>query len=195
MVGNAKKILGLDLDGVILDHTQNRILMSQKFGYNLSPADTPSDIITKKLSPEDYQKIHKILYDDPKISLTAALVPGARRGLRYLKQSPDLRYYLISRRNPRDSAMKIIKKYQLWPNYLGPENTFFVKEKKDKDKVAKELGINYFLDDQPSVLSALASVENKFLMDLLGVYNKESQYQGGDYKIVSSWKEFLTHLV
>ena len=191
-----QKIIGLDLDGVILDHTQNRLAVSRKFGYRLDLADTPSDIFSKKISRDSYPKIAKILYDEPGVALKVPLMTGAKKGLGFLRQSPHFRYYLISRRNSVDSALKILKKYKLWPDYLGPHNVFFVKEKEDKNIKARELGIDYYLDDQPSVLNVLSSVRNKFLLDPLGVYSGAYSQNGHkSYKIVSSWPEFLTHLV
>lgn len=184
------KIIGLDLDGVIIDHTENKLAVSRSFGVNLKREETVSDVMDKKIEPEIYKKIQKMLYNDPAVAYKAALMPGAKEGLAYLT-ARKFPYFLISRRESRESAVELLKIHGLWPKYFSAVNAFFVKTKKDKEAVSKRLGVTHFIDDQPSVLSEIVSVKNKFLFDHLGVYGGADE----SYVKLDSWPNFLTYLV
>ncbi len=185
-----KKIIGLDLDGVILNHTETKVMLAKKLGINVSLADTASDFYRKKIGSENFEKIRGLLYDDPEIGLRAPLMEGAREGLEYLKKS-RIPYFLISRRNPPEVGIKLLQNHNLWKSFFDEANTFFVEEKIDKNIKAVQLGINIFVDDEPSVLVVLANVKEKFLMDITESYvNMPDAY----YKRVSSWREFMAFI-
>lgn len=186
-----KKIIGLDLDGVIIDHTENRIALAKKFGYSLTPEETVSDIIKKKLPKNTYQKMKSLIYDDPVIGTSSPFVTGAENGLKYLREQ-KVSHYVISRRDPFDMAIKLLQKRSSWPAYLNEKNVFFVKSTKEKNDMAKELGIDIYLDDQPSVIDALVDVPRTFLFDPLRAYSKRAEYNS--YKKVHSWPEFISKL-
>ena len=46
------KIIGLDLDGVIIDHTENRLRLAREFGHPLLAKETATDMFKTKL-PKD----------------------------------------------------------------------------------------------------------------------------------------------
>ncbi|MBI2035492.1 MAG: hypothetical protein HYT12_02300 [Candidatus Liptonbacteria bacterium] len=181
-----KKIIGLDLDGVILDHTKTKIELAGQYGLTIDPSETPSDIMETKIEPALYQALQAKLYSDHALSLKTPLMRGAKEGLHYIK-SLGIPYYLISRRREPEYAMISLKFHDLWPQYFDPTNTFFVKEKKDKDIKAKELHVTHFIDDEPSVIQELISVPQKYLFDPFCVYTKAP----AESKRVHSWEEFL----
>lgn len=187
-MASAKKIIGFDLDGVIIDHTYNKVVLAKDLGIELKIEHTPSDIMKRKLLPEVWKKIQRNLYDDPRVAFSAPLVHGVTEGLDYFKKN-KITYYLISRRKFPGMAVKLLKVHGLWSRYFSRDNVFFVKEKTDKNIKAKELNVMAYIDDQPSVLKELVSVKHRFLLDPLRAYKPSS-----DYKIVRSWQEFITHL-
>ena len=79
-------IVGLDLDGVIFDHTENRLRLAGEFGFSLLPSDTAADLISEKLPPEVHSAIQHAIYDNPRVALTAPLVDGAREGIEWLME-------------------------------------------------------------------------------------------------------------
>jgi len=188
-----KCVIGLDMDGVIIDHTANKIAVAKRLGYELLEAQTPSDITAAFIPEPAYGRFQQIIYDDPVIALSPPPYPGVLEGLRAIKAS-GTPYFLISRRKNPPRAIELLKKRGLWPqfidedNFISEKNAFFVLKKKDKDDRAKALGVNVYIDDQPSVLAELASVPDKFLFDPLGVHAQ------GDYTVVRSWPEFLSML-
>jgi len=133
-------------------------------------------------------QIDKIIYDDPKIALTPPLVPGAIGVLDFVSKNRP--HFLISRRQPPFMIpVKLLRRHGLWPKYFNEKNSFFVVTKEDKDEKAIELGINLYIDDQPSVLEKMPSVPNRFLLDLLGAY-KDDIY----YRKISSWSDFFKYI-
>lgn len=188
---NKKIIIGLDLDGVILDHSLNKVELAKQFGFDITLADTPSDIMEKKISQDAdiYASIKAKLYDDVKIARKTPLMPRAKEGLHFIK-STGLPYVLISRRRASECALITLKMHGLWPDYFDNSNTFFVSEKKDKDIKAKAIGVTHFVDDEPSVIAELASVPQKFLFDPLGSYKNLE----GDFYKIQSWDELLQML-
>lgn len=188
MPNDKQIILGLDLDGVILDLTDVKIKAAQAAGFVLSPEDTPSEII-KHIIPEDIMgSIKHDIYSSPEHSTQTSLMEGSREGLQFLKENA-VPYFLVSRRKTPEVAIQTLKRHNLWPRYFSEKNVHFVSRPQDKDGKAKILGLNCFLDDEESVLDCLSSVANRFLFDKYGVFKKTSSYP-----CVSSWQEFLAVL-
>jgi len=184
-----KPVVGLDLDGVVLDHTDNKLLLCEKFGVKISRVETASDIVRTKFDPATYDKFQSILYDAPEYVSAVTLVPGAREGLDFLRIM-GVTYFIISRRKTDKTALAALKLHALWPRYFNEQNVFFVQTKAAKDPKAAELNITHYIDDQPSVLAHINSVPNKFLLDPLRAYNKKE----GDYITIHSWRQFLNRL-
>lgn len=185
----AKTIIGFDLDGVILDHSLNKIELSRQMGFNIALADTPSDIMETKIEPAAYSAIKAKLYDDTRLARRVLLVKGAKEGLHYIK-STGIPFVLITRRRASECALISLKLHGLWPDYFDSTNTFFVSEKKDKDLKAKAIGVTHFVDDEPSVIAELISVPQRFLFDPHQVYANLN----GDFYKVQSWEELLSKL-
>lgn len=180
------KVLGLDLDGVIVDHTENVIFLAESLGFGVKKHEAATDLLKTKIPEAAYEKIQESLYDDPVVALSPPLHRGARRALGFLK-AESWPYFLISRRRNPSLAISLLEKRKLWPGFFNEGNTFFVNEKADKNAKAGALGISIYIDDQPSVLNALVSVPHKFLFDRHNAYAGS----GGDYKTVHSWEEFI----
>ena len=170
------------MDGVIIDHTKNKIRAAKKFGVLVNKEQTPSMLIRKYFSPSDYEKFRNHLYDHVASIHKPDLMPEVKKTLSSIRKN-KIPFYLISRQKYPQKAIGVLNYYDLWPKYFNEKNTYFVKEVEDKETKAKELGITHYIDDEQKVLDALASVKNKFLFDVLDVF-KDSPY-----KRLSSWKE------
>jgi 5'(3')-deoxyribonucleotidase len=177
-----KKIVGFDMDGVIIDHVRNKIRLAGLFGVKLTPAQTPSEIIKNTMPEPQYRELQYLLYDHPEIGPSAPMMPGVKLVLEKL-QKQGVPYFLISRRKRAGTAVKLLSRHGLWPKYFNKKNTYFVKEVEDKEVKAKALGITHYIDDEQKVLKALNSVKNKFLFDYIGVF-KDTPYNR-----ITSWRE------
>ncbi len=188
---NSKKIIGFDLDGVIVDHTMIKIKLAEKFGYILKPEQTPSEIIKEIIPQKPLDKIKYSIYEGPQTSACQPLEEGAFAALEKIKMD-GIDFFLISRRRRSGSgaAIELLKKQKLWPEYFNEKNVFFVASPEDKNLKARELGISHFIDDEMEILKKMASVENRFLFD------KFNLWQDSDlYRRISSWQEFLRFLI
>lgn len=189
--------IGLDLDGPIIDHTENKIILARKFGFAITRLQTPSDIIKRAVPEAVGEKIQRFLYNVPPYALRPPLTRGAVTALKLLK-SKGCRYYLISRRHNVPLTIRLLRERGLWPELFNENNAFFVKTKTDKNRMAAKLNIDVYLDDEPSVINKLTAVKHKFLFDPLWVYNRNRHPNSaprmrpsGYYKIVRSWPEFI----
>ena len=170
-----KKILGFDMDGVLVDHNPLKLKIVKNMGYKIKLADTPSEIIRRMLSPEDLKTMQIALYHDQKMSLGAELMPGLT-GLLDKIRSKNTSYFLISRRSEPDIAVRLLRARGLWPKYFNEQNAFFVITPEDKNTKATELGVTHYVDDETKVLAVLTDVPNKFLFDHLKVFPEHDSY-------------------
>lgn len=181
-INNVKKILGFDLDGVIVDHTETKIKLAKKKGFALKKEDTPSDVI-KSLIPEGLMRdIQHELYSK---NSDQPLIDGSLKTLKKIK-SGGIKYYLISRRHEgaaREMAVMIMKKRGLWPEIFNEQNVFFVNSPEEKNSTAESLAITHYVDDEENVLNKMTFVEGRILFDNFNT-KKETPY-----KKVSSWEE------
>lgn len=182
---SAQHIVGLDLDGVIVDHTKNRLRLAARLGFTLLPEDTVADVISLKLSPAAHAAIQQAIYDDPRVALTASLVEGAHEGIAWLAER-GVPYRLISRRKNGQVAIELLRRHNLWPRYFNSRNAEFVVEREDKNKSAREHGVTICLDDETDVLEALTAVPHRFLLDPFDVHEDKSAM----YTRLASWDEF-----
>lgn len=179
-----KDPIGLDGDGVIIDHTENKIKAAKLLGISLAVSDTPADILGNKLDSLSYKEVKKMIYDDPRFLFNAPTMLGAEDALR-LFQDIGQDYYLISRQKNPGIARENLEVRGLWNNYFDHSNTFFVENSAAKNQKVQELGIKCYLDDQPSVLMEL-DIPQRYLFDPLDRYPREQWY-----KKVESWSEFI----
>jgi FMN phosphatase YigB (HAD superfamily) len=181
-------IIGLDLDGVIIDHTQNKIKIAARYGINLALEDTSPARMWKIIPPELNQEIRNQMYDDTDEALSAPLMEGAYSGLAKLREQ-HIPYFLVSRRKKPIHAIHLLERRELWGKYFIPENTFFVDEPEEKDIVAHKLGLTHFVDDELRVLDALESVPNRILFDARNLCSDKKEYH-----CVENWSELLVLL-
>lgn len=180
------KIIGLDLDGVIIDHSERKLRLAEEFGIAIAPEQTPSDIF-KRLIPRDiYNQIEPLLYDHPEAHRLSPLMEGAKDGLEKIKNIAP--YFLISRRKIKETAINALCFHGLWPDFFNVKNTFFVIHPEEKNIKARELGVTHYVDDQPTVLDCLFDVPNKFLFDKFDVFSNKGGMR------IKNWSDLIDRL-
>jgi len=182
-------IIGLDFDGVVVDHVQNKIRAARQLGIELAQRDTPLDVLANKLEPDTLAKLRHIIYDNRDYALAAPLVKGAKEGLEQLKNA-GRNYFLISTQKAPQIVLESLKIRKLWGTYFSEKNVYFVEDANGKNKKVAELSISIYLDDEPSVLALMPSVPHRFLLDSLNVYPEDPNYTK-----VSSWTEFVDNVL
>jgi len=181
-----KLIIGLDLDGVIIDHSKNKIKFAKEFGFKLKRQETSSEVMKTKLPLKIYKIIQKKIYNNLENSLQSPLYKGVKTALNYLKKE-SCPYFLISRRKNKRIAVQLLRQKELWPRFFNKNNVFFVKKDEDKNIFVKKLKINLYLDDKIEVLDKLSSISHKLLFNPLKTYNQNEV----SYKLINSWPQFI----
>ncbi len=186
---STKKIIGFDLDGVIIDHSKNKIILARELGYKISKNQIPANILAQIMPTSVYKRLKYDLYDNPISALRAGLMPGVKKFILLLKKEKTP-FLIISRRKGNFGIpIKILKKYGLWGAALfNDQNVNFVSCGEDKNTKAIELGVTHFIDDEPGVLDHMTGVKNRYLFD---PYNSFPQTS---YIKVSSWNELHSQL-
>jgi len=87
MKNGDKKFIGLDLDGVILNHAPLKIKLARKFGFKLKPEETPSEIMETIVGEQVFDKLQIMAFSDPKFFNSAPLMPGVKLALVSLKKN------------------------------------------------------------------------------------------------------------
>lgn len=118
-----KKIIGFDMDGVIIDHTARKIALAKSFGFKLNKKETPPEVMKRLIPEPEYRKLQYFLYDHPETALLPSLMPGIKSVLARVKRS-GLPYCLISRRQKSKMSQKLLEKHGLWPKYFNEKNTY-----------------------------------------------------------------------
>lgn len=170
-----KKILGFDMDGVIVDNSALKLKVAKSMGIHLSPLQTPAEIIKKYIDADVLRKLQLAIYHNPLISLDTKLMPGIKDLLDKVKEK-KIPYFLVSRRLEPQITIDMLSKKGIWKKYFDKSNAFFVVTPEDKNTKAKALGITHYVDDETKILSALSDVPNRFLFDHLNVFPDSDKY-------------------
>ncbi|OGF82131.1 hypothetical protein A2924_00385 [Candidatus Giovannonibacteria bacterium RIFCSPLOWO2_01_FULL_44_16] len=176
------KILGFDMDGVIVDNNPLKLKVLEKMGWKLRLRDMPVEILTRILRPDDMDLFRNSFYHNKLVATGSLLMPGTVELLEKIRSS-KIKYFLISRRAIPEIAIELLKMRGIWPKYFNELNAFFVVEPVEKNIKAKELGITHYVDDETRILSVLDDVPNKFLFDHMNVFPE------GNYTKVASHEE------
>lgn len=176
-------VVGFDLDGVIIDHTQNKMRIAQRYGITLSPEETHAERMGAHFTPEMYSLIKSQIYDSTDEALSAPLMQGAFLALTRLREV-GVQYHLVSlQKNPMHAA-HLLENRGLWGTCFTPENTFFAKNREEKYAIAQKLGVTHFVDDEPSVLDIMHEIPHRILFDARALFPEKTAYAHA-----SSWKE------
>lgn len=184
MIANRKKlVIASDLDGTIIDHTRNKIVLAERFGYRLDAASTRSDRMKEIIAEQDYRHIQQELYG--KATLSAPPVQFAKEELAVLKKMFGP-VYIISRRlgHTRKYGMQWLARH--CGDIIAPEDVFFVDEESEKDRIARRLGIDVYIDDKASVLELMRSVGRKYFFDPFS----DTEIISDSMVSVRTWRDF-----
>ncbi len=176
-------VIGFDLDGVIFDHTQNKIRIAARYGFMLTPQETHAEHMGALFPPEIYREIKSQLYDETDDKLAAPLMEGAFAGLATLREK-GIHYNLVSLQKDPMHALHLIELHGLWGEYFSPSNTYFVGNGREKYQAAASLGVTHFIDDEPSILDVMSGIQHRVLFDMRGLFPEKKEFTR-----VKSWSE------
>ena len=161
-----KLSIGFDLDGVIIDHTSNKLRRARELGYVLEPGNTASGILKSRVNPAHYREIQRFIYG--LATLDAPPMDGALETIRILAPRYDLS--IISRRNTADGGDTIgfgwLERHGVL-DIIPRDRIAFVPHHivGAKNAVAEKWKISLYVDDQLKILRELPSVRTRILFD------------------------------
>lgn len=188
MIQDQNIIIGFDLDGVIIDHTGNKIMIASRYGITLTPGETHAEHMSTHFSPEVYKEIKAQLYNSTPEAIAAPLMEGAFATLAKLREE-GIPYFLISLQKNPMHALHLIEERGLWGTCFTPENTFFANNREEKYAIAESLGVTHFIDDEPNVLQIMTRIPHRMLFDMRELFPEESGYCH-----VHNWTEVAEYL-
>ena len=180
------KNIGLDFDDVIIDHTKTKIDFVKKIGIKISSKQSLGEILKKILNKQQYKQTKEYIYEK-----ATHLGREQKDVKKYLKKLTESGYklFVISRRTSKTSRKEAIKWLVVhFPEIFSSRNIFFVDSDKEKDRICKKLKINIFLDNKPSVLKYLRSVEQRFLFNPFKI---SFNFDKNKIKTTYSWQDFF----
>jgi hypothetical protein len=179
--------IGLDLDGVIIDHTASKIRLVAEHGLRLEPWQTNTNIFGRLIGREVYRAIEGRLYGE--LTESSAPVAGA---LEHLALLPD-DTCIVSARNEisRGPAQRWLELHGV-TSVIAPERIIFVGSGEEKLPELLRLGITDYLDDKLSVLRGLPSDIGRVLFDEYRLSSKLDLPT--DVVVVTSWVDFISSL-
>lgn len=155
------KIVGVDLDGVISDIVAQLVRFSRnQFGIEMAASDIQSESI-ETCTPINLKQLTQI-FRQPTFFRSMRAVQGARRSLRELSS----RGYTIHIVTDRFWYPQVQADTRRWlsDRLIAVESVSFAR-KTEKQHVARELGIGWFIEDQLSNANLLSEVCRVLLVD------------------------------
>lgn len=176
--------IGIDLDGVIIDHRENKIALARDFGFELERWQTNTNVMRKFISEDVYEKLQTPLYTTWTPKATA--VSGALEGLTRLTGDT----YIISARTLSSIpfAEEWLSKNGVY-NIIPKEKIIFCRSGAEKAPLCEKLNITHFLDDKLSFLNFLPETTKKVLFDEDDIAEKINLPPA--YLLAKSWQEFV----
>jgi len=171
-----KIIVGFDLDGVIIDHSANKLALADSYAVHLRPEETHSELLSKKFAPKEYLAYQDELYGNSSFALSAPLMEGAAEVLHEIK-SRNIPFVLISRRRKPENAVALLARRGLWGNIFNEKNAFFVNTPEDKNAISIREGVTHYIDDERKVLRAIPDVKKRFLLDVFKQFEDEKEFE------------------
>ncbi len=175
--------IGIDLDGVIIDHREHKRLLAGEYGIALELWQTNSNVIRKHVPEEVLENLQGELYGA--MTKKAPPVAGALELLPTLKAE----VYIVSARR-----LDTIRYAQDWLignhvyDAVPAERIFFCGTDDEKRGYCDRLGIDLFLDDKISVLESLGAKTKRVLYDeddIARQLNVEDRFN-----VAKTWDEF-----
>jgi 5'(3')-deoxyribonucleotidase len=176
--------IGLDFDGVIIDHSSHKVRLAADFGYIIEPWQTNTNVMKRFVPEPYYSNLSEIIY-----SFLTPKAPPIVGSLDYISKL-DGELYIISarRRNNIRFAQEWLSLHHIY-DLIPAERVFFCGNSNEKSDCCRQLKIDIILDDKLGVLDVLDTNVRKILFDDHGV-SKRCEFQHG-YETVSSWRDFF----
>lgn len=179
--------IGLDLDGVIIDHTANKLRLARERGFELEPWQTNANLMGQFLPTEEYDEIKREAY--AQLTASAEPVPGALEAIAEL--TGELFIVSARRADSVRHAQDWLDRHRLY-DYIPAERIFFCADESEKKTHCHRLGLHFYLDDKIQVLNQLPFSVQRTLFDHHAVAERLSVPE--EIRVAADWSGFLAQL-
>ena len=152
--------IGIDLDGVLIDHREHKRKLAEEYGVALEPWQTNTNVMAQYVPKDVYEAVQLNLYTHWTAAAPATV--GALEVLSALKAE----VYIISAR--RTDSVRYAQDWLLAHGVydaVPAERIYFCGGDEEKRGYCERLGIAVFLDDKVAVLDALPGKTKRVLFD------------------------------
>jgi phosphoglycolate phosphatase-like HAD superfamily hydrolase len=170
-----KSIVGFDMDGVIIDHSANKIALAARYGRVIRLTDTHSEKLPALIPKENYASFQDELYGNSDFALSAPLMDGICPLFAEL-QANKIPFVLISRRRKPENAVTLLSRRGLWGTFFDERNAFFVLSPEEKNVIGIREGVTHYFDDEGKVLRAMPDISARFLFDAFRQFDNEKEF-------------------
>ncbi|MDD5251877.1 MAG: hypothetical protein PHT12_04575 [Patescibacteria group bacterium] len=183
---NTRRV-GLDFDGVIVDHTGHKIEVAARSGLRLEPRQTNTNLFHQLVSVDDYRPMAQVIYGE--MTETAPAVSGA---IEHLPLIPGAAFIVSARRALwQPSARHWLTSHGVF-GVIPEARVFLAADERAKVQQVIQLGLTDFLDDKLDILCDLPPTMRRWLFDEYGVADELNLPSG--ITPVRSWADFIRQL-
>lgn len=179
--------IGLDFDGVLVDHGEHKLRLAAARGFNLERWQANTNLMQEFLPEEDYREIKEVIY-----TLLTPHAPPVKGMLEHLDALEGELYLISARRTDSIRFAQDWMQHHRIYDRIPAERVYFCSNSSEKYKYIQRLGIEAYLDDKVSVLESLPYQTRKFLLDPDGV--AERYELRSDIEVVPHWRDFVRML-
>lgn len=156
--------IGCDLDGVIVDHSYNEVMMLAERGIHIVRENITKKILKQLLAMEQYYQFKQELYNTR--AGTADEIEGAFNALQKIVLLGNT-VHIISRRNQSGKqALQWLDAHGFF-SFIPQDHIHFVSAYNDKEGVCRRYNIDLHIDDSPEVFDVLFTPRHRILFDPL----------------------------
>jgi hypothetical protein len=177
--------IGLDLDGVLIDHHGHKCQLARERGIELERWQANSNLMRDFVPDRVYKDIRDSLY--ARLTTEAPPVAGALEYLPLL----NAEIYIISAR--RSGNIRYAQDWLLQHgvyNAVPADHIFFCGSGAEKSGICRRLGVSLYLDDRLNVLELLPDETKKILFDPDGIAGRLQPPEV--VKVVNDWLQFTS---
>lgn len=177
--------VGLDLDGVLIDHHGHKCQLARERGIELERWQCNSNLMRDFVPDRVYRDIRDSLY--ARLTTEAPAVEGALEYLPLL----NAELYIISARRPENVryAQDWLLRHGVY-DAVAADHIFFCGSGSEKPGICRRLGVNLYLDDRLNVLEMLPEEMRKVLFDPDRIAGRIGPPEA--VRVVNDWLQFTT---
>ncbi len=178
--------IGIDLDGVVIDHTQAFLCACGEFGYHLESWQVNSNMLKHFLPKEIHTSIKRLVYTERR--LEASPMQGSLEAvLALLAPSFDLIIASVQKEEEAEERLWTWLGTCGFSEHIPKDRVHIFRSREEKVSYLQGLDLDFFIDDGTDVLEPLIGKTAPILFDPAEIHKRISIPEG--IYVVEGWHE------